>query len=157
MNQSEQITVLTLSYRPSVCLCRAAGRRWGAGASFALQMSAASGTRHQTKGKAAPSRTTLERFVPSVPSAENGVGTRRAPIHAVSPVSPLSPVQMSVPRRQGTQTYDRLECSEEFNRLNFQPVLLCCLVFANRGSHPRPLLGPSAASDPRVMQTASMR
>ena len=100
MTRYHQRVVSALPCVASVSGCRAAGRRWGVGASFALQMSAASGTRHQTKGKAAPSRTTLERFVPSVPSAENGVGTRRAPIHAVSPLSPLSPVQMSVPRRQ---------------------------------------------------------
>ena len=99
MTHADTLMGFVLPCMASVSGCRAAGRRWGAGASFALQMSAASGTRHQTKGKAVPSRTALERFVPTVPSAENGVGTRRAPIHAVSPVSPLSPVQMSVPRR----------------------------------------------------------
>ena len=82
----------------SLSRCRAAGRRWGARAVFALQMCAAFGTKHQTKGTTAPLRTCVERFVPTVPSAQNRVGTREAPVYAVSPLSPLSPLQMSVPR-----------------------------------------------------------
>jgi hypothetical protein len=82
----------------SVSRCRAAGRRWGAGATFALQMPIVSNTRHQTKGKPAPLRTCLERFAPTVPTAANRVGTREAPVYAVSPLPPLSPLQMSVPR-----------------------------------------------------------
>jgi len=98
MTQRHVKAVFVLPCMASVSGCRAAGRRWGAGASFALQMCAVSGTRYQTKGKAAPLRTALERFVPTVPAAEKGVGTREAPVYAVSPLPPLSPLQMSVPR-----------------------------------------------------------
>ena len=80
----------------------AAGRRWGAGACFALQICLVHGTRHQTKRRAGPLRTALERFAPTAPTAEIRVGAREAPVYAVPPLPPLPPVRMSGPRGLNT-------------------------------------------------------
>ena len=82
----------------SVSDCGAAVRRWGVGATFALQMPDGSNTRHQTKAGAAPLRTCLERFAPTAPTAKNLVGAWEAPVYAVPTLPPLPPLQMSVPR-----------------------------------------------------------
>lgn len=82
----------------SVSRCRAAGRRWGAGAAFALQMPIANNTRHQTRGRPAPLRTCLERFAHTAPTAENRVGAREAPVYALPTLPTLPTLQMSVPR-----------------------------------------------------------
>lgn len=41
-------------------------------------------------------------FVPTVPTAENGVGTRQPFVYAVSPLSPLSPLKKATPEVKGT-------------------------------------------------------
>ena len=98
MTPAQTVQALASPHMASVSRCRAAVRRWGAGATFALQIPVVSNTRHQTKGKPAPLRTCVERFVPTAPTAVNRVGAREAPVYAVSPLPPLPPLQMSVPR-----------------------------------------------------------
>ena len=84
----------------SVSLCRAAGRRWGAGAFSALQMRVMLGTRHQ--GKAGLHLHGLTRIDLSAVQGvtEDSLRTRKPFIHAVVAVSAVSAVQMSTPRGQ---------------------------------------------------------
>lgn len=87
MTPVHTVQALALPCMASVSQCRAAVRRWGAGAAFALKMLADGDTRHQTKGMPAPLRTLLERFVPTAPSANAGTPRRNtAPMRYVRAV-----------------------------------------------------------------------
>lgn len=97
MTPAHTVQALASPCMVSVSQCRAAERRRGEEAIFALQMPVVSNTKHQTKGRPAPLRTFVERFAPTAPSAENRLGAREAPVYAVPPLPPLPPLKMSSP------------------------------------------------------------
>ena len=84
----------------SVSLCRAAGRRWGAGAFSALQMRVMFGTRHQGKAGLHLRGLTWSDLSTVQGVTEDRLRTRKPFIHAVVAVSSVSAVQMSTPRGQ---------------------------------------------------------
>ena len=100
MTQVQTVQALASRCMAFLNQCRAAVRRWGVGAAFALQIRAGCTTRHQTKARAEPLRTLMERFAPTAPIAENRLGAREATVYAVPPLPPLPPLQMSTPRSQ---------------------------------------------------------
>lgn len=94
----------------SVSLCRAAGRRWGAGAFSALEMRVMLGARHQ--GKAGLHLHGLTRTALSAVQGvtEDRLRTRKPFIHAGVAVSAVSAVPMSTPRGQSPADVLPLSC-----------------------------------------------
>jgi hypothetical protein len=90
---------LVLSDRmASVSQCRAAGRRWRAGAITALQMAAFTGTRHQSKTRPPAPALTRKDLSSVVPVADDKLRTENANEINGVPVVPVVPVQMPIPR-----------------------------------------------------------
>lgn len=82
----------------SVSQCRAAGRRWRAGAIAALQMPAFTGTRYQSKERLHALALTRNGFVPVVPVTEDKLRTEKPNEINGVPVVPVVPVQNTTPR-----------------------------------------------------------